>query len=133
MSDDAYEHAVPPATLAAKNLDTPDEVRRFDNGEMAVVAVAGMTVGRAVFEPGWRWSADVRPIAGTQSCQVAHTGYVVSGQLCVRMDDGREAVAGPGDAFVIAPGHDGWVVGDEPCVMLDWSGGIGYARSGETT
>ncbi|MGH3949871.1 MAG: cupin domain-containing protein [Pseudonocardiaceae bacterium] len=118
-------------TLAAKNLDTPDEVRRFGHGEMAVVTVAGVTVGRAVFEPGWRWSADVRPVAGTASCQVAHTGYVMSGRICVRMDDGTEAVAGPGDAFVIAPGHDGWVVGDEPCVMLDWSGGVDYARSAE--
>lgn len=115
-------------TLAAKNLDAPDEVRRFDHGEMAVVTVAGVTVGRAVFQPGWRWSADVRPVAGTDSCHVAHTGYVLSGRLCVRMNDGTQAVAGPGDAFVIAPGHDGWVVGDEPCVMLDWSGSADYAR-----
>lgn len=115
-------------TLAAKNLDRPDELRRFDHGSMAVVDVAGVVVGRAVFEPGWRWSDHVRPLADTESCQVAHVGCVLSGQLCVRMDDGGEAVAGPGDVFVISPGHDGWVVGDEPCVMLDWSGGGDYAR-----
>ncbi|MGH8825677.1 MAG: cupin domain-containing protein [Jiangellaceae bacterium] len=114
--------------LAAKNLDTPDETRRFEHGEIGVVTVAGVTVGRAVFEPGWRWSTDVRPLAGTDSCQVGHTGYVISGRLCVRMDDGTEAVAGPGAVFVISPGHDGWVMGDEPCVMLDWSGSTDYAR-----
>lgn len=117
------------ATLAAKNLDAPDETRRFRHGEMALVTVAGVTIGRAVFQPGWRWSTDVAPLAGTPSCQVTHIGYVVSGRLAVRMDDGTEAVAGSGDAFVIGPGHDGWVVGDEPCVMLDWSGGADYARA----
>lgn len=115
-------------TLAAKNLDSPDESRRFSRGRMDVVTVAGVTVGRAVFEPGWRWSDDVAPVAGTGSCQVAHVGYIVSGRLAVRMDDGTEAVAGAGDAVVVSPGHDGWVVGDEPCVMLDWAGGADYAR-----
>lgn len=114
--------------LAAKNLATPDETRRFDHGEMAVVTVAGVTVGRAVFQPGWQWSAHLRSLMGTSSCQVAHTGYVLSGQLAVRLDDGTHAVAGPGDAFVISSGHDGWVVGDEPCVLLDWSGGPDYAK-----
>lgn len=116
-------------TLAAKNLAQPDELRRFDHGELAVVKVAGVTVGRAVFSPGWRWSDHVRPLAGTASCQVAHVGYILSGRMCVRMADGREATVGPGDAFVVPPGHDGWVVGDEPCVMLDWAGGGDYARS----
>lgn len=114
--------------LAAKNLDTPDELREFTNGAMSVVTVEGTSVGRAVFEPGWRWSVDVRPVAGTSSCQVPHTGYILTGRLCVRMDDGAEAVAGPGDVFVISAGHDGWVVGDVPCVMLDWAGGESYAR-----
>ena len=117
-------------TLAAKNLDRPDEVRRFDHGEIAVVEVAGAVVGRAVFEPGWRWSEHVRPVAGTDSCQVSHVGYVLSGRLAVRLDDGTEAVAGPGDVFVISPGHDGWVLGDEPCIVLDWSDGAASARSG---
>lgn len=114
-------------TLAAKNLDRPDEVRPFDHGSMSVVEVAGRTVGRVVFEPGWRWSQHVQPIAGTASCEVTHVGCVLSGQLAVRMDDGAEAVAGPGDVVVVDPGHDGWVVGEEPCVMLDWAGSETYA------
>ncbi|MDQ0092213.1 cupin domain-containing protein [Paeniglutamicibacter psychrophenolicus] len=116
------------AVLAAKNLDSPDEVRDFAHGHMDIVQVAGRTVGRMVFEPGWRWSVHMRPTAGTDSCRVLHTGAVLSGRLAVRMDDGTEAVAGPGDVFVIEPGHDGWVLGDEPCVLLDWTGAGGYAR-----
>ena len=115
-------------TLEAKNLDTPDEKRGFDNGHMHIVNIAGATIGRAVFNPGWKWSNDVKPIAGTDSCQAPHTGYVVSGRLHVKMDDGAEAEAGPGDAFVISPGHDAWVVGDEPAVLLDWSGSADYAK-----
>lgn len=115
-------------TLAAKNLDTPDELREFGHGSMVVVEVAGVVVGRAVFAPGWRWSQHVRPVAGTESCQERHVGVVVSGRLGVRMDDGAEAVAGPGDVVVVSPGHDGWVVGDDPCVMLDWVGAADYAR-----
>jgi hypothetical protein len=115
-------------TLEAKNLDTPDETRNFDNGEIRIVNIAGATVGRAVFRPGWKWSNDVKPIAGTDSCQAPHTGYIISGRMHVVMDDGREAEAGPGDAFVIAPGHDAWIVGDEPCVALDWSGAANYAK-----
>ena len=114
-------------TLETRNLDTPDETRKFENGHMNVVSIAGSNVGRAVFEPGWRWSNDVKPIAGTDSCQVAHAGYVVSGRMHVVMDDGTEGEAGPGDAVVISPGHDAWIVGDEPCVMLDWSGSTNYA------
>lgn len=115
-------------TLEAKNLDKPEETRRFDNGLMDVVKLAGVTVGRAVFQPGWRWSNDVKPIAGTDSCQAAHTGYVLSGMMHVVMDDGTEGDVGPGDAVVIAPGHDAWIVGNEPCVMLDWSGAANYAK-----
>lgn len=113
--------------LAAKNLATPDETRRFDLGEMAVVTVAGMSVGRAVLQPGWQWSTHLQPMVGTTSCQVTHTGYVLSGSLAVRMDDGADAVTGPGDVFVVPPGHDGWVIGDEPCVLLDWTGSADYA------
>ncbi len=115
-------------TLETKNLDTPDETRSFEHGSMNVVNVAGATVGRAVFNPGWKWSNDVKPIVGTESCQAAHTGYVVSGRMHVVMDDGTEGEAGPGDAVVISPGHDAWIVGDEPCVMLDWSGSANYAK-----
>lgn len=115
-------------TFGAKNVGTPDEIRRFGHGEMAVVNVDGMQVGRAVFEPGWRWSDDVRPIANTASCQAHHEGYIISGQLGIRMDDGAETVLGPGTAFKVAPGHDAWVVGDKPCVALDWAGTADYAR-----
>ena len=114
-------------TLEAKNLNQPDETRTFDNGEMRVVNLAGATVGRAEFRPGWKWSNDVKPLAGTDSCQAPHTGYIISGRLHVRMDDGSEAEAGPGDAVAISPGHDAWVVGDETCVMIDWSGSANYA------
>lgn len=115
-------------TLAAKSLDSPDDVRRFDHGSIAVVTVAGITVGRSVFEPGWHWSEHVRPVVGTDSCQVTHAGYVLAGRMRVRMDDGTEAIAGAGEAFVISPGHDAWVVGDEACVLLDWAGSEAYAR-----
>jgi len=115
----------------SRNLDAPDEVRKFDHGEFKVVTISGTTVGRAVFEPGWRWSNDVKPLAGTESCQAAHTGYIVSGRLHVRMDDGVEGELGPGDAFICSPGHDAWVVGDDPCVALDWSAATDYAKSAE--
>ena len=115
-------------TLESRNLDTPDEHRGFENGELNVVSIAGATVGRAVFNPGWKWSNDVKPIVGTDSCQTPHTGYVISGRMHVKMDDGAESEVGPGDAVVISPGHDAWIVGDEPCVMLDWSGAASYAK-----
>jgi hypothetical protein len=86
------------------------------------VTLGGITVGRAVLEPGWRWSEHVEPIAGTSSCEVAHSGYVVSGRPRVVMDDGSEDEAGPGNAFVISPGHDAWTVGDETFVSVDFSG-----------
>jgi len=116
------------AVIEAKNLDSPEETRTFDKGRLDVVNIAGATIGRAVFEPGWKWSECVKPIAGTDSCQAGHTGYVLSGRLHVVMDDGTQADAGPGDAFVIAPGHDAWTVGNEPCVALDWSGAADYAK-----
>jgi hypothetical protein len=114
-------------TAEAKNLDTPEETREFANGKMDIVQLSGVTVGRAEFRPGWQWSNDVKPIAGTDSCQTAHTGYVLSGRMHVVMDDGSELDVGPGDAVVIPPGHDAWIVGDETCVMLDWSGSATYA------
>lgn len=105
--------------LSTKNLDTPDEVRKSDRARMEVVNLPGATIVRAVMQPGWRWSTDVKPVVGTDSCQVPHTGVVLSGRFHVRMDDGREAELGPGDAHVAEPGHDAWVVGDEPCTILD--------------
>ena len=106
-------------TLAVKNLDAPDETRSFEHGTMAVVRLPGVTFVRGVLAPGWRWSVDVKPAVGTDSCQAAHTGYVVSGRFHVRMDDGTEYDFGPGDAHVVSPGHDAWVVGDEVCTIID--------------
>ena len=116
-----------PSTMLGKSLDSPDETREFENGKMDVVNLGEVTVGRAVFEPGWRWSENVKPIAGTDSCQVPHVGYVVSGRMVVKMDDGTEHEFGPGDAGTIPPGHDAWIEGDEACVWLDFAGAEHYA------
>ena len=105
----------------AKNLDTPDDKRSFDHGQIALVNLPGATIGRATFGPGWRWSTDVKPNAGTESCLVQHQGIVLSGRFAVRTDHGDEREFGPGDAHVVGPGHDAWVVGDEPCVLIDFS------------
>ena len=110
------------------NIDSPQETRPFkDHGHVDVVTIDDFTLGRGVFEPGWQWSNDVKPIAGTDSCQTRHTGYCISGQMVVKFDDGNELNIGPGDVMLIEPGHDAWTVGDEPCVLLD-TGIAGYAR-----
>src|SRR3712207_1401268 len=108
------------SALEVKSFDSPDETRPFEGkGRADVVNLGGRTIGRGTFEPGWRWSANVKPIAGTGSCQVSHLGYVLSGSMRVFMDDGREGMCSAGDVCAIPPGHDAEVVGDEPCVMLD--------------
>jgi quercetin dioxygenase-like cupin family protein len=119
-----------PAMLECKHLDHPDETRRFkeDMGHLDVVTLGERTFGRAVFEPGWRWSKHVKPIVGTQSCQATHTGYVVEGRMRVKMDDGSEVEYGPGDAFFMPAGHDAWIVGDKRCVLIDFTGVGQYAR-----
>src|SRR6185295_13347567 len=107
----------PMAGLEVKSVSSPDEVRPFaDHGNAAVVTVGGRPVIYGTFEPGWRWSEDLKPIAGTHSCEASHALYVISGRMAVRMDDGQEGEIGPGDVATIEPGHDAWVVGDEPCV-----------------
>jgi len=112
-----------------KNFDSPDETRAFEGkGQAKVVELAGHTVGYGTFEPGWKWSENVKPIAGTSSCQVAHFGYVLSGSMRVYMDDGQEIEINPGDVVAIPPGHDAEVTGSEACVMVDF-GEIGdYAK-----
>jgi mannose-6-phosphate isomerase-like protein (cupin superfamily) len=117
------------AAIEVKNIGTPDETRTFDHGKLEVVTLSGMVFGKATFEPGWRWSQSVKPIAGTDSCQVHHNGYVLSGRMHVTMDDGSEGEAGAGDVLVIPPGHDAWTVGDEPCIVFDFSSQIAqYAK-----
>ncbi len=118
------------AGLEAKNLGSPDEVRPFegDMGGAALVNLSSGAVGLGTFKPGWRWSEHVKPIAGTDSCQVQHIGYVLKGRMKVVMDDGQEAEVGPGDAFVMPPGHDAWTVGDETCEVVDFGGLEGYAQ-----
>jgi hypothetical protein len=113
---------------ATLNIDKPQEKRPFKaHGHMDVITLADFTLGRGVFEPGWRWSSDVKPIAGTETCQTRHTGICLSGQMTVQFDDGSELNVGPGDVVVIEPGHDAWTVGDEACVLLD-TGVAAYAK-----
>lgn len=112
----------PSIELTIKSLDRPEESRRpSDRGRIDLVALGEVCIGRATFQPGWRWSLDVKPAAGTELCEARHVGCVVAGRERVRMADGTEVELGPGDAFVIGPGHDAWVVGDEPCVTLDFT------------
>jgi len=113
-----------------KGFAEPDETREFPNGKAEILRIGGGEVGRLVLEPGWRWSNDVKPIAGTESCEAPHFQYHVSGRLAIRMDDGTEMVAGPGDITSLPSGHDAWVVGDEPVVVVDWYGASNYAKGG---
>jgi quercetin dioxygenase-like cupin family protein len=106
------------------------ETRKFggDSGQLELVETDGGAVGRATFKAGWRWSEHVKPIAGTDSCQAAHMGYVLSGRMTVKMDGGDTEQFGPGDVMIAPPGHDAWVDGDEPCVVIDWQGVADYAK-----
>src|SRR5437868_6844925 len=121
------------AEIKGKGFESADEVRPFKDGkgQVELVDLNGHMIGRGTFEPGWRWSEHVKPLAGTESCQVQHVGYVLSGRMKVVGDDGSEIEVKPGDAFVMPPGHDAWTVGEEPCVLVDFGGLEGYAqRSG---
>jgi class 3 adenylate cyclase len=123
---DSYDLSV---ELRRKRFDRPDEVRKVEKARIELVELGELAVGRAVFEPGWRWSQHVKPIVGTESCRVHHLGYVVSGHLHVEMTDGATLEVMGGDAFEIPPGHDAWVIGDEPWVSIDWAGRRIFARS----
>ena len=114
-----------------KSLDSsPDETRIFEKGKIDLANFSDdVTIGRAIFEPGWSWEKCVKPIAKTNSCQAPHTMYVISGRMKVVMDDGTEAESGPGEAVIIPPGHNAWVVGNEPCVTIDFTGAKEYAKS----
>jgi hypothetical protein len=116
------------AAMQKKNLDTPDETRPFPNGKVEVTTLGGLTFSRAILEPGWKWSESVKPMAGTDSCQAPHSGYIIAGRIHIVMDDGSELEFDPHDTYMIPPGHDGWVVGNEPCIMLDFIGMADYAK-----
>jgi hypothetical protein len=111
----------------SRALTSATDVRKFEKGHMDVVRVGGTSIGRGVFEPGFRWSECIKPIVGGQSCQLAHVGYVLAGRMKVVMDDGEELVLEQGQAIHVVPGHDAWTVGDEDCVLLEVEGAEGYA------
>lgn len=112
-----------------KGFGKPDEVREFPGGRLEIIHIGGATVGRAVFEPGWRWSQSIQPLARTPSCEAPHLQYHVAGVLRVRMDDGEELECRPGQVSFLPAGHDAWVVGDEPAVVVDFQGMREYART----
>ena len=118
------------AGLESKNFDAPDEIRPFaGKGAAELVALGDGSVMKARFEPGWVWSEHIGPIAGTDSCQSPHLLYVLSGRMHVRMDDGTEGELGENEVARIEPGHDAWVVGDEPCIAVDFGASPAYAKS----
>ena len=119
------EREGPGAAIKQKSFDTPDEVRRFPKGSITLVRVGSVTIGRGTLEPGFRWSTSLKPIQGTPSCQIHHLQLMLQGRFHIEMDDGETAEIGPGDVFDVPPGHDVWVVGDEPVVVVDVLGNIG--------
>ncbi len=111
-----------------RRFDQPDETRNFPYGRVDLVTIGGSEIGRLQLEPGWRWSEHVKPIAGTDLCEAPHFQFHVSGVLGIRMADGTELEAHPGDVTALPHGHDAWVVGDEPVVVVDWWGASNYAK-----
>ena len=117
--------------VTLKRFEQPDEIRTFEKGRFELVRVGGMTIGRATYEPGWKWSEHVGRAVGEKSCMVEHVGMVVSGCATAAMDDGRVIEMKAGDVFYIAPGHDSWVVGNEPYVSIHLMGADAYASTKE--
>jgi hypothetical protein len=116
------------ASAEHKDLNVADETRAFPKGKAEIINIGGGQVGRLTLEPGWRWSEHVKPIAGTESCEAPHFQYHVSGTLHVVMTDGTEFDAVAGEVTALPSGHDAWVVGDEPVVVVDWCGASNYAK-----
>ena len=112
-----------------KNFGKPDEVREFPKGRLELINVGGAVIGRAVFEPGWRWATSVQPIVKTRSCEAPHFQYHVAGVLRIKMDDGAEFDCRPGDVSLLPSGHDAWVVGNEAAVVVDFQGMLDYATA----
>jgi quercetin dioxygenase-like cupin family protein len=111
-----------------KRFDSPDETKTFEKGKFELINLGGMQIGRATYEPGWRWSVHVGKVSGLRECQTEHVGMVVSGRAMVAMSDGTKFEIRAGDLFHILPGHDSWVLGDEPYVSLHFSGAAGYSK-----
>ena len=116
------------AGVEMKDFSDPDEVRSPERTTVELVKLAGGEIGRYTFQPGWRWSECIKPVVGTDSCQVEHVGYVVSGRLHVEHEDGTTGEATPGAVYRIAAGHDAWVLGDEPVVVVEFQGAATYAK-----
>ena len=120
------------ATTAAKTENKtfaePDETRTFERGQVDLVDIAGTQIGRLTLQPGWRWSEHVKPIAGTDLCLAPHFQYQVQGTLRIRMGDGTELETHAGNVTAVPEGHDAWVVGDQPVVLVDWWGASNYAK-----
>jgi len=111
-----------------KSFGKPDEVRKFPKGKVELVKIGGAVIGRATLKPGWRWSTSVQPIVKTKSCRAPHFQYHAAGVLRIRMDDGKEFTCKPGDISSLPVGHDAWVVGNKPVVLVDFQGMVDYAR-----
>ena len=118
---------MPEAAAITRRFNEPDELREFPLGRFELVQIGGMTVGRAEYAPGWRWSEHVGAATGQTVCEVAHLGFVVSGRNLIEMTDGRHIEVGPGDLFEVGPGHDSVVIGDEPYVSIHFLGADQYA------
>jgi len=116
-------------TKQSKNLSQPDELRTFDKGKLELITIGGVVFGRATLQPGWKWSTSLKALMKTKSCEAPHLQYHVSGRIAVLMDDGSQAEFGPGEVSLIPPGHDAWVVGNEPVVVIDITGMAGYAKT----
>lgn len=122
------EYMMPGDNAELKNFGKPDEVRDFPKGRVELVNIGGVTIGRATFQPGWKWSTSVQPLAKTKSCEAPHFQYHVSGRMMIKMDDGTVVECKPGDVSLLPQGHDAWVVGNEPAVVVDFQGMMDYAR-----
>jgi hypothetical protein len=118
----------PMKSIEVKAFDSADEVRTFDKGKLELVDVNGRMVGRATFEPGWRWSESLKPMVKTKSCEAPHFQYHLSGTLHIKADDGAERDVKAGEVSMLGSGHDAWVIGDEPVVVIDFQGMVDYAK-----
>ena len=127
MSENEQVLAVGLSKAVLKTFSAPDEVRQFPKGRLELIKIGGATIGRAVFEPGWRWATSLQPIVNTKSCEAPHFQYHVAGVLRIKMDDGAEFDCKPGDVSLLPSGHDAWTIGDEPAIVVDFQGMVDYA------